>query len=255
MKCGCGGQRHQLKVPYIPAPRSTALVSPILPSKTSLILEDRSGSQPIVKYRNKNARYSRECQQKCSSVIIAFPPTLENLKKTGLDLTRSETEVFAAVGVNNYFSAAVKLNVPYGVSFIAASSSPSVPPPNVGEPVALLPLNPASQIATSWSWGPYRQFESKEEARELLKTTLSKINKDPRNVTAMSVPVSEIDIRAFRKWDYFPHFDSPELKNDWYGKFNALQGKEETFWASGLNGMELVEWAIRAGQDVVNSYF
>ncbi|OCK99957.1 FAD/NAD(P)-binding domain-containing protein [Cenococcum geophilum 1.58] len=232
----------------------TSIKSPIYTS-TEVNCIDRSGSQPIVKYRNKNVRYSRECQQKCSSVIIAFPPTLENLKKTGLDLTRSETEVFAAVGVNNYFSAAVKLNIPYGVSFIAASSSPSIPPPNVGEPVALLLLNPASQIATSWSWGPYRQFESKEEARELLKTTLSKINKDPRNVTAMSVPVSEIDIRAFRKWDYFPHFDSPELKNDWYGKFNALQGKEKTFWASGLNGMELVEWAIRAGQDVVNSYF
>lgn len=221
----------------------------------SLILEDRSGSHPIVRYNKKYRQRFRECQQICSSVIIAFPPTLHNLDKAGLDLTGSENETFAAVGVHNYFSAAVKLDIPDGVSFIAESDSPTEPPPNLGEPVALLDLQPDSQIATSWSWGPYRQFQSKKEARDLLKTTLSKINKDPRNVTTMSVQVSEEDIRAFRKWDYFPHFDSNELKNDWYGKFNALQGSKATYWASGLNGMETVEWAIRAGQDIVDSYF
>ncbi|OCK73380.1 FAD/NAD(P)-binding domain-containing protein [Lepidopterella palustris CBS 459.81] len=215
----------------------------------------RSGSQPIIKYTKKDVYHSREHQQICSSVIVAFPPTLDNLDKAGLDLTNSEKEVFAAVGVHNYFSAVVEFNLPYGVSYIGSSSSPAVPPPNDGEPVAVLQLFPTSQIATSWSWGPYRQFESKWEARDLLKTTLSKINKDPTNATAMSVPVSEKDIRTFRKWDYFPHFDSPELKNGWYGKFNALQGKDKTFWTSGLNGMETVEWAIRAGQDIVHSYF
>jgi hypothetical protein len=73
-----------------------------------------------------------------------------------------------------------------------------------------------------WSWGPYRQFESKEEAQELLKTTLLEINKDLRNVTVINVLVLVKDIRAFYKWDYFPHFNSPELKNNWYGKFNTL---------------------------------
>jgi hypothetical protein len=34
-----------------------------------------------------------------------------------------------------------------------------------------------------------------------------------------------------------------------------LQGCKNTYWASGLNGMELVEWAIKAGQDVVESYY
>jgi hypothetical protein len=186
---------------------------------------------------------------------MAFPPTLDNLEKSGLDITKAEREVFAAVGVHNYFSAAVKAQVPYGVAYIGASTSPVLPPPNAGEPVALLPLNPASQIATSWSWGPYRQFESTFTARNLLKTTISKINKDPRNVTTMSVPISEQDIKAFRKWDYFPHFDSPQLQGGWYAKLNALQGKKKTYWASGLNGMETVEWAIKAGQDVVDSYF
>ncbi|OCL06637.1 FAD/NAD(P)-binding domain-containing protein [Glonium stellatum] len=224
-------------------------------TNTEVTCIDRSGHNPIITYRKQDWHRYGESQQKCSSVILAFPPTLENLKRAGLDLTESEEKVFAAVGVNNYFSSAVEFNLPYNVAYIAASNSPTEPPPNVGEPVAVLRFFPNSSIVTSWSWGPYRKFFSKEKARELLKTTLSKINKDPRNATAMSVPLSEGDIKAFRKWDYFPHVDSLALKGHWYAKFDALQGEKKTFWASGLNAMELVEWAIRAGQDVANSYF
>ncbi|KAF2182333.1 FAD/NAD(P)-binding domain-containing protein [Zopfia rhizophila CBS 207.26] len=224
-------------------------------TNTEINCIDRSGSHPILKYTKGRGRKSRTKAQKCSSVILAFPPTLENLERTGIDLTEREDEVFSAVGVHNYFSSAVKLNLPYGVSYIAASSSPTTPPPDAGEPVAALRLTPNSEIATSWSWGPYREFQAEEDARELLETTLSRINKDPRNVTAMSEPLCEGDVRAFRKWDYFPHFDSKELKGCWYEKLNGLQGKKKTFWASGLNGMETVEWAIRAGRDVVDSYF
>lgn len=186
---------------------------------------------------------------------MAFPPTTSNLNTTGMDLTSAETEVFGAVGVHNYFSAATKFNLPYGVSYIEQSASFGLPPPDNGEPVAVLQFYNTSDIATSWSWGPYREFQSEADARELLKTTFSKINKDPRDVSAMSEPLADSDIRAFRKWDYFPHFDTPDLASDVYGKFNALQGAEKTYWASGLNGMETVEWAIRAGQDVANSYF
>lgn len=186
---------------------------------------------------------------------MAFPPTIDNLDQAGIDLTAAEQEVFGPVGVHNYFSASVKFMLPYGVSYIENSTGFGEPPPDDGEPVALLQFYPTGDIATAWSWGPYREFLSEEDAREILRTTLSRINKDPRDVSAMSVPVTEMDIREFRKWDYFPHYDTPALQDGVYAKFNALQGTEKTYWASGLNGMEVVEWAIRAGQDVVNSYF
>ncbi|KAF2435249.1 FAD/NAD(P)-binding domain-containing protein [Tothia fuscella] len=208
---------------------------------------DRSGVQPIIKYSGG--------KQTCSSVVLAFPPTADNLKAAGLDATSAENDLFKLVGTNNYYSAAVNLKVPYGVSYIESSEAPNVPPPNVGEPVALLVLHNTSSIATTWSWGPYRQYQSESDAYNLLQQTLSKINKDPRNLNSMSVGVTSSDIRAFRKWDYFPHFDTPDLKNDAYGKFNALQGQRKTYYASGLNGMETVEWAIRAGSDIAASYF
>ena len=99
------------------------------------------------------------------------------------------------------------------------------------------------------------EFQAESTARDLLNTTLSLINKDPRNATTPAEPLDSSDIRAFRKWDYFPHFDSQPLKDGAYAKLNRLQGCNKSFWASGLNGMEIVEWAIRAGQDVVDTYF
>jgi hypothetical protein len=208
---------------------------------------DRSGSQPIVKFGTAS-------QQSCSAIILAFPPTSDNLKAVGLDITSAENDVFSLVGVNNYFSSAVSMDIPNGVSYIADSPTFGVPPPNNGEPVAVLNLEPDSKIATAWSWGPYREFESIDSAYQLLKSTLSKLNKDPRNASAVATPVTDQDIKAFRKWDYFPRFDSPGLMDGAYTKLNALQGQKKTYYASGLNGMETVEWAIRAGQDVA-TYF
>jgi len=118
-----------------------------------------------------------------------------------------------------------------------------------------LKLFNTSDIATTFSWGPYRGNETRAEAKTLLKTTLSKINKDPRDPSALPEPVTNRDILEFRKNDYFPHFDSAQLAGGWYAKFNALQGKKGTYYASGLNGFETIEFAVRAGADIVDSFF
>jgi hypothetical protein len=214
---------------------------------------DRSGSQPIIKFSTQGGSQS---QQTCSAIILAFPPTSDNLHAAGLDITPTENDLFSEVMVNNYFSSAVTMSLlPDGVSYIANSSSPGVPPPNNGEPVALLELQNNSQIVTAWSWGPFGVYESEDSAYQLLKSTLSELNKDPRNPASVPVPITDQDIKAFRKWDYFPQFNTTDLANNAYNKLNALQGTKKTYYASGLNGMETVEWAIRAGQDVAASYF
>jgi hypothetical protein len=193
-------------------------------------------------------------KQECSALIMAFPPTIENLERAGLDLTEEENDIFQDVLVHNYFSSAIEFNLPFGVSYIAKAENNSVPPPNEGEPVAVLRLDERSNISTAWSWGPDRQYVDEGATKDLLQTSLSKINKDPRNVTAQAEQLCPGDIPAFRKWDYFPHFDTDALRNDVYSKLNKLQGCSRTYWASGLQGMETVEWAIRAGQDVVDSF-
>lgn len=212
---------------------------------------DRSGKYPVVRYTAPNYAWGT---QECSSLIMAFPPTIENLERTSLDLTQEETAVFKDVLVHNYFSSAVELALPFGVSYIAQADNITVPPPNNGQPIAILRLDERSNISTSWSWGADRECVPEGATRQLLQTTLAKINRDPRNVTAQSQEFVSEDIRAFRKWDYFPHFDTEPIRKDAYAKLNKLQGSNNTYWASGLQGMETVEWAIRAGQDVVDSY-
>lgn len=198
----------------------------------------------------------KECWQPCSDLVLAFPPTLINLQMAGLDLTPEETTVFSPVGVQNYYSSAVNFSgLPLDVSYIAASNiTAEEPPPNDGNPVAGLRLHPESTIVTWWSWGPYRQFQNIATAYDLLISSLSKINKDPRT-NETSIPVTPQDVRAFRQWDYFPRYDTQQLADDYYAKFNALQGTKQTYYASGFNDFENVEWALRAGQDIANSYF
>lgn len=218
---------------------------------------DRSGDNPVVKYTYPHGNFIKWGKQTCSKIIMALPPILSNLERTGLDITMEENKVFKEVVVHNYFSSAAKLELPFGVSYIAASANSSVPPPAVGEPVAVLHLSRASNVSVSWSWGPDYPpyFLSEVAAKDQLIETFNKINKDPSAAGAPLQEFTTADVKAFRKWEYFPHFNTQPLKDGIYKKFNELQGCSKTYWAGGLSGMETVEWTIRAGQDVVDSYF
>lgn len=215
---------------------------------------DRTGAQPEITYRRKGQRLE---SQHCSSLILAFPPTLAALKAAGLTLSPEESRVFSRVGVINYYSSAVRLAAsPHGIFQEAASiaDDPALPPPADDEPVAFLHLHPNSSVANVWSWGAYRSPASTEAtAYAKLKAALSRLNRDPRVPGATAVPVTDKDVLGFAKHEYFPHFDSVELETGLYGRFDSLQGTKRTYFASGLNALETVEFAVRAGEDVVAS--
>jgi hypothetical protein len=225
-------------------------------TSTEVRCVDRAGTNPVLTYTasNANGSYVSWNQQQCSSVIFAFPPNINNLERVGLDMTELEHDTFKRVATHQYYSSVVELKLPFGVSYIANSSSRTVPPPNDGEPAAVLHLSEQSNVSVAWSWGPY-EFQTKDGARKLLIESLSEINKDPRNATAKPQSLCEDDVKAFRKWDYFPHFESDALSEGAYKKLNLLQGQKMSYYASGLSGMEVVELALRGGRDVVDTYF
>jgi hypothetical protein len=225
-------------------------------TSTEVRYVNRAGANRVLTYTasNSSGNYVSWDNQQCSSVIFAFPPNINNLERVGLDMTKLEHDTFKSIATHQYYSSAVKLKLPFGVSYIANSSSPTVPPPNDGEPAAVLHLSEQSNVSVAWSWGPY-EFQTENGARKLLIESLSEINKDPRNATAKPQPLCENDIKAFRKWDYFPHFESDALSEGAYKKLNLLQGQKRSYFASGLSGMEVVELALRSGRDVVDTYF
>ena len=196
--------------------------------------------------------------QECSDLILAFPPTENALTAAGLDLTANETDIFSPVLTTNYFSGAVNMSA--GVvaeEFYRSQSQLSLtPPPGYGEPILYLRLFNESDIVTTWSWGAENDTVTLAEAEDLLVSTMAKVNRAPTASTSSNEALTSDDVVAF--WepvDYFPHFTSAQLADGVYEKFNALQGVNHTYFASGLNGFEDVEFAVRAGQYIVSTYF
>ena len=137
-------------------------------------------------------------------------------------MSPAEQRVCGPVGVNDYYSGAVHVQTPFSLVFSVEGPSPITPPDETGEPVTFLRLSLASDVAMTWSWGPYWGKQTLEQAKELLKATLSKLNVDPRVVDVTAMLVTDADVLALRKWDYFPHFDTEQLAGEWYEKFNKL---------------------------------
>ena len=222
----------------------------------SLITEiDRTGPHPTIKYHMSQDPDQQTKTQPCSAVVLAFPPTLRALENAGLSLTESEREVFSEVGVHSFFSAAVRMKTPHAMTFGAASPHPMLPVDPTGDPVVAVRLHQDLEVAITSSWGPYRGNLTKAEAYTRLKSTLSKLNRDPRDNASVAVPITDEDVLAFQENDYFPHFDEHQLAMGYYDKFEKLQGQGKTYYASGFNMMELIEYAIRAGQDIVRTHF
>lgn len=158
--------------------------------------------------------------------------------------------------IHNYFSSAVQMdNLPEDISFWPKKPDPLTPVDSQGQPVYFQILQPGSGVANVWSWDRDGVDPDPEKVRGRLVETLGKFNKDPSEEGAESSPVTEEDIIGWSGVvDYFPHLDSVALEAGWYDRFNEMQGRSRTYYASGLNGFEIVEFPLRAGKDIAESY-
>lgn len=216
------------------------------------ITTDRDSGSPIITYQLPSE--SKAKSQRCTALVLAFPPTLASLKKAGLELSEDEMEVFTPVGTHSFYSGAVRLSTPHAMTFGLASAHPGLPPDATGDPVVFTKLHNHLDIAITSSWGSYHGNLTRDQAYERLKATLSSFNKDPRDASAAPQAVTDEDVLAFQDNEYFPHYDSQELRDGYYELFEGLQGQKNTYYASGFNMFELIEYALRAGQDVASRF-
>lgn len=200
---------------------------------------DRSGPTPVVSY-------GTNATQRCADVILAFAPTLENLNAIDMPLSANEIAVFNNVGITAFWSSATSTKIPYPFFY------QQNPPQSLGEPVGLLRISNDSPITTTYSWGPIGSDMTIDDVTQRLVSTLTKVQKGA-GIADPTVSIS--DVKSIRQWDYFPHFNSTVLTSGVYAQYNALQGRQHTYYSSGLNGFETVEFAIRAGKDLVHSFF
>ncbi|KAI0341060.1 FAD/NAD-P-binding domain-containing protein [Trametopsis cervina] len=213
-------------------------------TNTTVTQIDRTGTSPVITYSSSG----QEANITCSSVVLAFPPTIANLDAINMPLTANETAVFTKVGITPYWSSATATKIAY--PFFYQQS----PPEPLGEPVGFLRVFNGSPIATTYSWGPpgSENTLSLADVRQNLINTITAVQ---TGAGIADPTVSEDDVKDLRQWDYFPHFATTDLQGGAYAEFNAVQGVKGTYYSSGLNGFETVEFAIRAGKDLVKSFF
>ncbi|KAI9933654.1 hypothetical protein ASPWEDRAFT_43466 [Aspergillus wentii DTO 134E9] len=213
---------------------------------------DRSENNVTIHYHTKAQGSSQT--QSCSDLIIAFAPTANALKDTGIQLTPSESQVFSAVEVDNYFSGVFSLDIPPTDKLQVASASPKIAPEGAGEPLSIDALYNETNIFLTWAWATGDQ--TPDEVKSTVIESLGKINKDPSDITAKSTPLAEDDVKDFEHFpNYFPHFNSTVLREGWYDKLEKLQGEKRTYYISGLNKFEAVEYVVRAAKDLVKGHF
>ncbi|CAI4212741.1 unnamed protein product [Parascedosporium putredinis] len=139
--------------------------------------------------------------------------------------------------------------MPQTISFSPAKTNPFTPVTPEGQPIFFSALHQGSGVVNVWSWDKTGAKSNPDKARKLLKETLSKFNKDPRNSAQQAKAVTDKNIIGFNAVvDYFPHVGPAEIAQGWYDRFNALNGEDHTVYASGLNAFETVEHALRAGE-------
>lgn len=184
--------------------------------------------------------------QKCRDVVLAFPPTLDNLHAVDMPLSKGETEVFSKTVVTPYWSSAVTTKIDFPAIYLQTPLVPS------GAPVAFQRTSSLSHVATAWSWAAFGNHFSLDDIKHLLATTLTSVQK---GAGIASPTVTPADVKDVMKIDYFPHFNSTELEHGFYKKHNALQGQQHTYYSSALNNFELVEYVIQAGKELVATFF
>ncbi|KAL5590216.1 hypothetical protein FOBRF1_013773 [Fusarium oxysporum] len=141
--------------------------------------------KPNIQYRGGKGRYTKT--QLCSDIIVAFPPTSQALKETGLVLSAAEKTLFAQVGVNGHFSSAVRMNkLGDNLTVSQELSNPLTPLKPEGQPVYLTPLHPGSNIVSVYS-ADDPAYLSVACVKKILISDLSKINKDLDSVHAHSI--------------------------------------------------------------------
>ncbi len=204
---------------------------------------DRSRTNPVVTYTTSRSRKT----QKCSDVVLAFSPSPENLAAIDMPLSVNEAEVFSRIDTTAYWSSAVTTKIDYHQFY---RQSPAEP---LGAPVGFLRYFNESPIATGYSWATDGSTLPDSDVKKLLVETITQVQ---TGVNISEPLVTESDVKALDRWtDYFPRFNTSDLSSGIYTKYNALQGYNHTYYASAVSSFELVENAIRVGQDLVASFF
>ena len=171
-------------------------------------------------------------------VIIATPPSAT---KGFLDMSEEERDLFSQVVSRNYH---VTVTTVPGVADDRRNvfCYPHTRPEAVGHvnvwdaPDSAQPVFAAYQNV-AWS-------QTDDEARQLLASDFAALSGGTMG-----------RVLLHRAWNHFAHVETAALDAGFYDRFEALQGKNGTLYATGLLAFEAVESTARYARDLVRQFF
>lgn len=171
-------------------------------------------------------------------VIIATPPSAT---KRFLDVNAEERDLFSQVVSRNYHVTVAAVD---GVAddrrtvLFYAHTRPEA----IGHVNGWHRPDPAQPVFAAWQNVAWSQTD--DEARQLLASDFAAFGGGTMQ-----------RVLLHQAWDNFAHVESAALDAGFYDRFEALQGKSGTLYATGLLAFEAVESTARYARDLVNQFF
>ena len=154
-----------------------------------------------------------------------------------LDITDKEKKLFAKIQHQRMVSTLVEGTAPLQTVFLADNAVPE----RMGHVLGTECYAPETNCSVLFQIVPKGMTQKK--IRRLLEEDLAEMHCDVKHVVIQ------------REWEYFYHVSSQDLADGFYDKLNALQGKRETYFVSGILNFETVGHSQELARHVVDRYF
>lgn len=169
-------------------------------------------------------------------ILILTAPLDESLNY--LDSTSGERELFSRIKYYDYYVyCCVVEDLPIAGGFMPANFSRD----RCGHIMIWSQRSAEQNLYTFYTLGDGRIGD--REIRENLR----------REIAAMGGALKKI--RAFKKWKYFPHVDSTDMKAGYYERLEGMQGQRKTFYAGELMNFSTIELSAGYSKDLVGRFF
>ncbi|XP_052307263.1 uncharacterized protein LOC18097267 isoform X6 [Populus trichocarpa] len=161
-----------------------------------------------------------------------------------MDLSEVERYFFRKVQTIDYYTTVLKIkgleDMPVGFYYFGEYMED---PATIGHPVAMQKFYADTDIFLFWSYG--NSFDIK-------RPTVAELAK--KVVMSMGAKVEEEVLQ--RRFKYFPHVGSQEMKDGFYEKLESeLQGQRNTYYVGGLMAFELTERNSSYAMDLICKHF
>jgi hypothetical protein len=205
---------------------------------------DRGDKGAKITYSTKSGSKT----QQCSSVILAFPPLYNQISNIIHDLSADEKDILKQVKIHKYATIAN-----YATEMKYFAYLPLLPPPfppklDGGRPCLISNHTRGAAVSYHWTKGNFDVGPTDEE--------LSLYQSENDKIIPKLFPSNDTKTNIYVKgWDYFPHVTTKSLQDGFYEKFNSIQGEGNIYYATPLLGFELIEYSIRSGEYIADSFY